>query len=257
MESPMREMPTREDVCEHHGTFKAVNYAGARWSGCGQCSIDEEAKRKAESERLHRLARLSTRLRHSGLSGRYLDATFDAFTPATEPQRKALDACREYAANPHGNLWLIGPPGTGKTHLGSAMVRATIEADRTAEIRSGREMIRMLRSTWGGGYMRDGDGYNEDELVSLLGHVSLLVIDEVGVGFGSEGEQVQMFDVIDLRSRHERPTVLLSNLTAAQLKVAVGERSYDRLRENARVIACDWTSHRGTVQPRKALELVR
>ena len=73
----------------------------------------------------------------------------------------------------------------------------------------------------------------------------MLVLDEIGVGHGSNAEHVQLFEVLDLRYKLERPTVLLSNLTTTALKAALGDRVYDRLREGATVKACDWKSYRG------------
>ena len=56
-----------------------------------------------------------------------LAASFASFVCDTPAQVAALDACKSFAdeLNPAGGggLWLIGPPGTGKTHLGSSMVQ--------------------------------------------------------------------------------------------------------------------------------------
>jgi DNA replication protein DnaC len=267
MESPLnRQYPTRDDTCETHGAFSSTQYLRDRWTGCPKCADEAEATRKAEAERKQRQDRIDARLRTSGLDGRFEDAMFENFVVATAGQQKVLDACRQYVATMNrdtkSGLWLIGPPGTGKTHLGSAMVRYAIEQrDVSAEIHSGREIVRMLRATWGNrerGRTMDGRAVTEDGLIEDFGRLSLLVIDEVGASFGSESEQVQLFDIIDLRYRYERPTILLSNLPAKGLKEAIGDRSYDRLREGAQVLVCNWDSHRGHNQAAKpALEVVK
>lgn len=266
MESPMRNpMPTQDATCDKHGVYQSINYAGQRWSGCGKCAAEESARAKEESDRLWRLDRARSRLLLSGLEGRFLEATFADFQAASAAQQKALETCREYAAKVSfsggAGMWLIGPPGTGKTHLGSAMVRHVIEErDSPAGIFSGREIIRMLRSTWGNrdrsrGW--DGRANCEEDMISDFGSMGLLVIDEIGVGFGSESEHVQLFDVIDLRYKLRRPTVLLSNLPAKGLKDAMGDRAYDRLREGAQVLPCNWDSYRGKPTGKAALEVVR
>lgn len=266
MENLLRNYPTRDDNCEKHGAFVSTCYLRDRWSGCPKCSDEAEAERRADAIRLQRKELIDTRLRKSGLQGRFQDATFDAFTASTPAQQKVLDACRQYVATMSRatkfGLWLIGPPGTGKTHLGSAMVRYAIEhREVSAEIHSGRDIVRMLRATWGNrerGRTWDGRATTEDGLIDDFASLSLLVIDEVGASFGSEAEQVQLFDIIDLRYRYERPTILLSNLPAKGLKEAIGDRSYDRLREGAQVLVCGWESHRGLAQPEKpALEVVK
>lgn len=258
-------LPSREEVCEKHGTYQSINFVNTRWSGCGKCSSEEEQRRKEEADQSERRERIAQRVRLSGLAGRFLETGFGDYEATNPAQQKALQTCKDYAATVSfegGNgLWLIGPPGTGKTHLGSSMVRYVIEErDRSAGIFSGREIIRMLRSTWGNkerGRTWDGRATTEDDMIDDLGRMSLLVVDEIGVGFGSESEHVQLFDVIDLRYKYRRPTVLLSNLPAKGLKEAMGDRAYDRLREGAQVLPCNWDSHRGKPSNKPSLEVVR
>lgn len=71
------------------------------------------------------------------------------------------------------------------------------------------------------------------------------MLDDVGAGHGSEAELVQLLEIVDLRYRLEKPTVVLSNLVATALKPALGDRLYDRLREGATIKACNWASMRG------------
>ncbi len=269
MEHRMRNpLPTRDDQCDKHGTFSSLNFASTRWSGCPTCATEAEAERKAQADAAERLDRRNSMMRQSGLEGRFMGCTFDNYEASSPEQKKVLDACKQYAAKcsskngGSGGLWLIGPPGTGKTHLGSAMVRYIIEErDADAAIYSGREMIRMLRATWGHkGAARDalGRAMSETEVINDLASMGLLVIDEIGIGFGTDSEHVQLFDIIDLRYKYSRPTVLLSNLPTKALKEAVGDRAYDRLREGAQVLTCQWDSHRGKpIQPRQSLEVVR
>jgi DNA replication protein DnaC len=239
---------TEQRVCEKHGGFEATHIYGSHWTGCPECQRerDEEDRRRQEENARQELAsRKRELLRESGIQGRYLDASFDNFTATTKDQRRVLQACREFVATfdreRGGGLWLIGPPGVGKTHLGAAICRAVIEQHaKRARIASAREIVRRLRDTW-----RRGSEETEAAVIEELGGLSLLVIDEVGAGFGSEAEQVQLFDVLDLRYTLKRPTVLLSNLNQPLLRTALGDRSYDRLREGATVLVLNWASHRG------------
>lgn len=262
MESPvLRHFEKQPANCEVHGEYMAVSLRD-RLTGCPTCSEESRRERDREKQEAERRERVQDWLALSGLEGRFLEARFDNYRVSGEQQAKVLEACRSFAESVEhdsgSSLWLIGPPGTGKTHLGSAMVRHLIEERyRTAAIFSGREIIRNLRATWGQKGPRgwQGRATTEEQLLADLGSMTLLVIDEIGMNFGSDSEQVQLFDVIDARYKNRRPTVLMSNLTTKELKVVIGDRAYDRLREGAQVLPCNWESYRG--RPKASMEVVR
>ena len=76
-------------------------------------------------------------------------------------------------------------------------------------------------------------------------HTHLLIIDEVGVQFGTEAERTQLFGIIDERYREQRPSILLTNLGLDDSKSFIGARAYDRLRECGQWVPFDWESYRG------------
>lgn len=243
----MNETKTEQRACDKHGPYEATHMFASHWTACRACERElEEVQRSRDEERARRelVDRKQALMGESGVMGRYLTASLDTYETKTEEQRRLVQACREYAAAFHrdqgGGLWLIGPPGTGKTHLGCAIVRAVIEQHaRGARIVSARDIIRRLRDTW-----RRGSEETEAAVIDEYGCVSLLVLDEVGAGFGTDAEQLQMLDVLDRRYTLKRPTILLSNLNPPMLRAALGERAYDRLREDAKVLVCNWPSHR-------------
>jgi DNA replication protein DnaC len=76
----------------------------------------------------------------------------------------------------------------------------------------------------------------------------LLILDEVGVQFGSDTEKLLLFDVLNERYEQRKPTLLLSNLALDGVKAFLGERIYDRLREDgAEAVVFDWDSWRGRI----------
>jgi DNA replication protein DnaC len=257
----------KEVLCEEHGPFTSRNFIRNVWSSCPACSVEERVREKQAADDQLREERVGRLVRNSGLEGRFKEATFDNFKVESLEQQAALDACRElvsrykrgehYVSYPQGSLWLIGPPGTGKTHLGSAMVNHLIQTLQVpAQIRSAREIIRLLRSTWGGNKRAD-PWYDripqtEDEMINDMAGSGLLVLDEIGVSFGSDAEHVQLFDVLDLRYKKEYPTVILSNLPLKDLRGAMGDRVFDRMREGATVVPCQWESHRKNMRREEA-----
>ena len=252
----------REQHCDQHGPYVSLQRwpGGSFWSACPACEqqraerlkAEEEAERAREAEQKAEFAR-SRRLELSGLEGRMLRSTFENFQATTDAHRKVLQACKALVSplvtGDGGGLWLLGSPGTGKTHLGSAMVSHVINVERKrACIHSARELVRMLRSSWSkrGQLSEFAQWYpeTEDEIVEYVGMAGLFVLDEIGSSFNSDAERTQLFDIIDLRYKHSLPTVLISNLDADGIRAALGERSFDRLREGARVLSCAWPSHR-------------
>ncbi|MFZ3120063.1 MAG: ATP-binding protein [Variovorax sp.] len=233
-------VPT-DEVCPTHGPYNDQAYWYGR-RGCKAC----DAAQDAYAARTRREEYRDRCLLQSGLIGWPARATFENFAADTPAQKSALEACSAFVVKSEKRgptPWLLGPPGTGKTHLASAMVNYAIrERGLSAAIHSARDIVRMLRAGWG----KKNAEKSEEEVLDDLASLSLLVVDEVGVGFGSESEMVQLFDVIDLRYRYERPTVLVSNLTAAEIKTVLGDRSFDRLRQGARIVTMDWPSHRGS-----------
>ena len=256
LDQMLAKSPDREAVCPEHGTFTARNVIGKLWSSCPTCverDRAEEVEKSRRAEQQLENERTQRRLAQSGLVGRFKEATFANFDADDSAQEQAKTTCRSYVESldeKTAGLWLVGPPGTGKTHLGSAMVNYVIrEKKQWAAIHSAREIVRMLRATWGNrdksrGW--DNRPTTEEELIDHLGCLQLLVLDEVGVSYGSDSETVQLFDVLDLRYRKELPTVLLSNLPVGELKTALGDRAYDRLREGAVLVPCKWESRRAS-----------
>ena len=91
---------------------------------------------------------------------------------------------------------------------------------------TGYALVRSIRDTW----RKDSD-VSESAVVNRYARADLLIVDEVGAQFGSEGERVQLFDILDQRYQQMLPTLIITNLNPQELRECLGDRSYDRLME--------------------------
>ena len=245
---------TRQAQCETHGAFEESGMTlpfGRRstiWSGCPACNAEHrvaEEKRRIAEEEADRQRRMEQSLSMSGIPLRFRDRTFDNYVADTDGKRDALKVATNFAANFEQHLRdgttvvFSGKPGTGKSHLAIAAAMIVMNTG-TALYLNALDLVRMVRDTW----RRDSE-MTESAVLHELSTVSLLVIDEIGVQYGTEGEQVILFDVLNRRYRDLMPTILLTNLGAKGMKEFLGERSFDRLREGGIWVAFDWESHRG------------
>lgn len=253
---------TQAEHCEKHGAYQAQLLMGRYKSRCPLCekeSVDaqiKEAQRAAERNRQNAIGMI---LGRSGIPPRFQGRDFNSYRPADEKQARVLKVCKAYAdkfddrlAN-GGGLVLCGLPGTGKTHLACAIANQIAYQGRTSSFVSVMQAVRKVKQT----YSRDSNESESDAIASFF-KPDLLILDEVGVQFGSETEKLILFEIINGRYEQMRPTILISNLTAQELGAFIGERAIDRMREGGgAVLAFDWESKRAQVkvEPREVGEV--
>lgn len=241
----------RPAACDEHGDYESRAFKfGERilhWSACPACAMiakvaADEAAAKAESD--GKQQRLERRLSQSGIPLRYLAKDFESYIADSDGKEKALAVAMEFAQNfrrhkERGTVVVFsGLPGTGKSHLAIAVAQEVMRGG-TALYTSAIDAVRMIRDTW----KRDADK-TESQVLQMLASIDLLILDEVGVQYGTEAEQVSLFDIIDKRYRDLMPTILLTNLNKAGMKSFLGDRSFDRLREGGIWVTFDWESQR-------------
>lgn len=257
-DKPVVGVQAEERECADHGKYTAqgehkANIGRMIWTRCPACRESDEQAVKAEAEQRAAAARsasIERALKLANIPRRFTARTFETFVATTPQQSAALTACRAYAEDfadalrTGASLVLSGAPGTGKSHLAASVMLRVMAEGQTVQYVTCMDMIRSIRGTW----RKDSERTEGSVLHELGEKLDLLVIDEIGVQYGTEGEQTVVFDVLDRRYREMRPTILISNAGKEQFREYVGDRVYDRLREVAKWVPFDWPSYRPTAK---------
>ena len=258
MTKPKYTLSTRRDQCEHHGEFD--NHTAERFGespvllGCPRChfdakhSADEEISNAAWAVQSER--ELHERLLDAAIPPRFRKATLTSYrTDRHEHQLHALNTCSDYVSRFEENLdvgrsmLLLGTMGTGKTHLGCAVLQQVVRNHWSQGV-SGRYVsaagiIRDVKGSFGKA------SYTEAEVYDRVCAPSLLVVDEVGVQHGTDFERQVLFEVFNARYEESLPTIAISNLNILELRKCVGDRVVDRFCENqGPVVLFRWDSER-------------
>lgn len=241
---------SRQDSCEHHGEFISRNVFGKIWSRCPECETLRREKDQAAAdarEREERRQRWERKLGTSGIPERFKTRTIANFVADSDGKRRAKSFAEAYADNFSSDALIsgksavfVGKPGTGKTHLAVGIGIEAMAEGYSVLFCTVMRAIRRVKDTWGSREL------SESSAIAALVEPDLLILDEVGVQFGSETEKLIMFDVLNERYEKRKPCILLSNLSTEEVFAFLGERVLDRLKEDAgEVITFNWESHRG------------
>lgn len=241
-------MMTRGETCPDHGEYQSFLYplGEPRWTTCPECSKEEiERNEKERQERqpddLDR-NRKDARLSSAGIPKRLQSASLSNYRHDGDSQEKALRLVCDYVrALPNkmengDGLIMMGNMGTGKTHLICGTIKQAIKGGCTARYYTASELFDDTRASFGG----DGQGK-----VAKAKICDLLALDEIGVGRGTDTEMQVLHEVLGYRYDECLPTIIATNLDAEGLRGWIGDRIFDRLRENSDVILFDWESNRG------------
>ena len=248
-----KDRPTQDRLCvKHNVAYTSTNYIGDHWTECPKCMIeirDAETKKQIERDKQAALEREQrkwmSKIKGAAIPERFKDRTLDSYIAKTTGQKDALAFAKEYAENfdqvlkTGRSCIFVGKPGTGKTHLAIGIALSIMQHQQSALFVTVQRLIRRVKDSW---YTKEE---TESEVIDAYASPDLLILDEVGVQFGSEFEKQVLFDVLNERYENLKPSILLSNIPSEQLSDYLGERVTDRLRENkGRMIGFNWDSYR-------------
>lgn len=261
---------TEDRVCSDHGPYMAecfqpkseklrrtgLAWFQPRWTGCPQCQrIMQSEINAADAEIRDGMSQkdrfMNARLDAANMPARFRDVELWQWQHGMDRQRRIYDWARDYCAQFELVLEcgrsgiFLGAPGTGKSMLACAMLRALLEKGATGYYTPLMDMLGRIKATYSNTATE-----SEASVVKMLTGVDLLVIDEVGRSLDTQFETSQLFRVIDDRYRNRKPTVIVSNLSKPKLAEFLGVAAMDRMTELGGAIhVFDWASQRNHGTP--------
>lgn len=244
----------RAASCERHGEYSSAYIErSGKWTGCAECSMEEQSRLAMEEQRQERERRarqkLDAMMGRAAIPERFEDKDFDSYRAETPDQAQALASCKGYAEDFPARLGdgrcllLLGNPGTGKTHLSTAIASHVVKHHGMPALYTTiTEAIRKFKDNW---TTRERA---ESDIVNLFAEPALLVLDEIGHGWGSDTELNLLFEIINARYQARKPTVLSGNIAKADVRKCLGDRVADRLNEGGgRAVIFNWLSARSSL----------
>lgn len=169
--------------------------------------------------------RAMRRMYESGLSDVISRYTFKAFQTPEEWQAAALGKCREFADNPHGWLVMTGSPGTGKTHLCTAVCGELIKKGYDVRYFLWRTDAPVLKAYAG--------TVDYEEKTKPYKTVKVLYIDDFFKSKSITDADINLaFDILNARyNNSDLITIISSEKTIEEMldiDQALGSRIYER-----------------------------
>lgn len=173
---------------------------------------------------------LEVRLRAAGIEQRYLTARLDTLITRAGNEH-AVMATQRWDGETSLVLYSRGAPGdsdwgTGKTHLGMAMMVSRVQRGLPARVVAMQDFLEEMKARF------DGDGEQAQAYADRIAAEPVLMLDDLGKEQPTTWAQGQVYRLINTRWKGERPTIITTNAhSAEELAVSVGGAVASRLRD--------------------------
>lgn len=164
--------------------------------------------------------------------------------PNNHGQLNARSQCVNYtksiADGVKSNLIMVGSTGVGKTHLACATARTLLNKGLYVRYITSEELAQRIMNAWD----RDTKGQSEESVINDFKQYDLLILDEYGL-HDREKRLELVHKVLYARYDAGKPTMLISNLTIADLQKDLGDRLWSRFQHDGlTVVECNWNDKR-------------
>lgn len=179
------------------------------------CSCKEQERR---AQRARAALRIGSLYKHRAQTF----ATFEA--DATPSIFQAFDAAVRFAEQPEGFLVLVGPMGTGKTHLAAAIANQRLDAGDEVVFVVVPDMLDRFRRTF---HPDSTERY--DELFEQVRDCALLVLDDIGTENPTPWANEKLYQLVGHRYALRLPTVFTTNQAPEKIDARIISRGDERL----------------------------
>ena len=167
------------------------------------------------------------RIERSGLGDLFEAASFKAFQTPDEWTKKALDTAWDYARNGRGKwMYIAGRPGTGKTHLCTAVCRYLLEKGASVRYMVWREDAPRLKAL-----INDAEAY--EEAFRELANAKVLYVDDFFKGSVTDADVNLAFSLLNARYNQKAARTILSSERPLKEIISIDEATGSRIREKA------------------------
>lgn len=182
------------------------------------------------------------RMSNSGLSPRHLEYTYE---PGKHPQFDETYSHVKSVLDKNSLVIIVGKRGSGKTQMATAYTRDVCGRQWRDGDFYMKPIVRYTTAMDALADIRKHQNDAFDVAMKRYTECPLLIIDEIQVRSETEWERDILTAIIDKRYGWIKPTLMIGNLNATELKACLGASIMDRAREGGAIVSCDWDSFRG------------
>lgn len=170
--------------------------------------------------------RNAMRIERSGLGDVMSRYTFEAYKTPDAKSKAIKAAALRYVTDSHGEWFMVvGRPGSGKTHICTAIMGKLIDGGKNCKYMLWRDEVRELKSL-----VTDNAAYRER--MDLLKNADVLYIDDFLKGNTvSDGDLNIAFELLNARYCSQKRTIISGERTVGaimDIDEAIGSRIYER-----------------------------